>query len=99
MQDVQFAIGRSSKMAVAFWYPVDGKPWYGSGHYSVNCDWIALDLSVGSSVPTKVASRSSWPAASAFSLLLSVVSICLSVFVGYNVSRNKAVAFTPMDHL
>ncbi|KAL5700854.1 hypothetical protein ACHQM5_026257 [Ranunculus cassubicifolius] len=98
-QDVQFAIGRSTKLAVAFWYPVDGKPWYGSGHYSINCDWIALDIAVGSSAPIKVASRSSWPAASAFSLLLSVVSICLSVFVGYTVSKNKSIPFTPMDHL
>ncbi|KAF5200028.1 heme binding protein [Thalictrum thalictroides] len=98
-QDVQFAIGSSSKLAVAFWYPIDGKPWYGSGHYSINCDWISLDMSAGSSVLTKMASRSSWPAASAFSLLLSVVALCLSLFVGYAVSRNKSIPFTPMDHL
>ncbi|PIA61053.1 hypothetical protein AQUCO_00300519v1 [Aquilegia coerulea] len=98
-QDVQFAIGSSSKLAVAFWYPTDGKPWHGSGHYSINCDWISLDMSAGSSDLTKMASRSSWPAASAFSLLLSVVALCLSLFVGYAVSRNKSIPFTPMDHL
>ncbi|OVA16793.1 Cytochrome c-552/DMSO reductase-like [Macleaya cordata] len=99
-QDVQFSIGQSSNMAVAFWYPIDGKPWHGSGHYSVSCDWLPLDVSLGSSVVTKAASRSSgWDAASAFSLLLSVAAFCLSVFVGYYVSKNKSIPFTPMDHL
>nr|DAD33104.1 TPA_asm: hypothetical protein HUJ06_011955 [Nelumbo nucifera] len=101
-QDVQFTIGQTSKLAVAFWYPVDGNPWHGSAHYSINCDWVPLDISVGSSVLNKVASTSgsSWDAASAFALLLSVVSLCLSIFIGYRVSKTKSIIpFTPMDHL
>ncbi|KAJ4954354.1 hypothetical protein NE237_011137 [Protea cynaroides] len=98
-QDVQFTIGQPSKLSVAFWYPVDGNPWHGSGHYSVSCDWLLLDISPGSTLPTKVDSTNSWDAASAFSLLLSVVSFCLSVFVGYWVSKAKSVPFTPLDHL
>ncbi|GFZ19300.1 protein kinase superfamily protein [Actinidia rufa] len=27
-----FNIGKSSNLSIAFWYPVDGKPWQGSGH-------------------------------------------------------------------
>ncbi|KAF6170941.1 hypothetical protein GIB67_014758 [Kingdonia uniflora] len=99
-QDVQFAIGQSSKMAVAFWYPIGGKPWHGSAHYSINCDWVPLDItSLGTSAFTKTSSRSSWDAASAFSLLLSVLAFCLSAFIGYAVSRNKSIHFTPMDRL
>ncbi|KAF8394677.1 hypothetical protein HHK36_020893 [Tetracentron sinense] len=98
-QDVQFKIGETSKFSVAFWYPVDGKPWHGSGHYSVSCDWVPLEISLGGSVLTKATSRSSWDAASAFSLLLSVVSFCVSVFVGYWVSKTKSVPFTPIDRL
>ncbi|KAA8536733.1 hypothetical protein F0562_029211 [Nyssa sinensis] len=98
-QDVQFTIGEASKFSVAFWYPVDGKPWHGAGHYSVSCDWVPLDISSGSSVLTKMASRNSWDAASAFALILSVVSFCISVFVGYWVSRGKARSFEPIDGL
>ncbi|KAG9457829.1 hypothetical protein H6P81_002337 [Aristolochia fimbriata] len=94
-QDVQFTIGQSNKIAVAFWYPVDGKPWSGFQHYSINCDWIPLDIF---SPPSP--SGGSWNAALAFTLLLSVTSLCVSVFVGYWSTRtNKAVAFTPIDHL
>ncbi|KAF8401317.1 hypothetical protein HHK36_012251 [Tetracentron sinense] len=98
-QDVQFVIGETSKLSVAFWYPVDGNPWHGSGHYSVSCDWVPLDISLGGSVLTKATSRRSWDAASVFSLILSVVSFCISIFVGYWVSKTKSVPFTPMDHL
>ncbi|KAF9619853.1 hypothetical protein IFM89_009604 [Coptis chinensis] len=98
-QDVQFTISQSSKVAVAFWYPIDGKPWRGSEHYSVSCDWVLLDIPSGSSVITRASSSSSWEAASAFSLLLSLVSFCLSVFVGYWVSKNKSVPFMPMNNL
>ncbi|GFZ07224.1 heme binding protein [Actinidia rufa] len=98
-QDVQFTIGQSSKFSVAFWYPVDGNPWHGSGHYSVSCDWLPLDISAGSSVLSKSASGSSWDAASAFALLLSVVAFCSSVFLGYWVSKAKQVPFTPIDNL
>ncbi|KAI5658549.1 hypothetical protein M9H77_27342 [Catharanthus roseus] len=98
-QDVQFTIGQSSKFSAAFWYPDGGNPWHGSGHYSIGCDWIYIDVSPGSSKPSKVASGSSWEAASAFALLLSVVSLCLSIFVGYRVTNGKNVPFTPMDSL
>nr|BAJ99999.1 predicted protein [Hordeum vulgare subsp. vulgare] len=43
MQDAQFTIGEPSNMAVAFWYPTDGKPWSNSQHYSASCDWLTLD--------------------------------------------------------
>ncbi|XP_057493081.1 uncharacterized protein LOC130778579 [Actinidia eriantha] len=98
-QDVQFTIGQSSKFSVAFWYPIDGNPWHGSGHYTVSCDWLPLDISAGSSVLSKSASESSWDAASAFALLLSVFAFCSSVFVGYRVSKGKQVPFTPIDDL
>ncbi|ERN03117.1 hypothetical protein AMTRI_Chr02g220920 [Amborella trichopoda] len=97
-QDVQFVIGQSSKMAVAFWYPVDNRPWSGSQHYSAHCDWIPLDISLGSTNVHR-GSSSSWDAANAFSLLLSVVAFCMSVFVGYWVRKSKSVPFTPIDHL
>ncbi|KAJ7973077.1 heme binding [Quillaja saponaria] len=54
-QDAQFTIGSLSMMSVAFWYPVDGQPWHGSGHYSVNCDWVPLDVSLGTSSLNKSA--------------------------------------------
>ncbi|KAG5525448.1 hypothetical protein RHGRI_031939 [Rhododendron griersonianum] len=86
-QDVQFSIAQSSKFSAAFWYPVDGNPWHGSGHYTVSCDWVPLDISSGSSALSKSVSGNSWDAASAVALLLSVVSLCLSVFVGYQATR------------
>ncbi|XP_021812950.1 uncharacterized protein LOC110755931 [Prunus avium] len=98
-QDVQFTIGGSSKMSVAFWYPVDGKPWHGSGHYSVSCDWVPIDISLGSSVLTMARPRSSVSAASVFALLLSVISLCASVFIGYWVVKPQTVQFTPMENL
>ncbi|KAJ7977679.1 heme binding [Quillaja saponaria] len=98
-QDTQFTIGGSSMMSVAFWYPVDDQPWHGSGHYSVGCDWVPLDISLGASLLSKSAQSGSWNVASAFSLLLSVASLCLSVFVSYRVFRPKSVPFTPMENL
>lgn len=99
-QDVQFKIGESSKLSVAFWYPVDRNPWHGSGHYTINCDWVPLDISSGSSLLTKSAPGSSdGSTASVFALLLSVVSLCVSVFVGYRVIKPKSVPFTPMENL
>ncbi|CAM8942619.1 unnamed protein product [Rhodiola kirilowii] len=96
-QDAQFTIGQTSKIAVAFWYPVDGNPWHGSGHYSVNCDWLPFEITPGIVKLEKGSSGSSWNGASAFSLVLSVVSLCTSIFVGYWVSKNKSVPFTPME--
>ncbi|GAV83061.1 EB_dh domain-containing protein [Cephalotus follicularis] len=96
-QDVQFTIGGSSMMSAAFWYPVDGNPWQGSGHYTINCDWVPFDISLGSSILTKSAPKSS--ATSAFALLFSVVSLCLSVFMVYRVSKSKSEPYTPMENL
>ncbi|KAL9435519.1 hypothetical protein AB3S75_021734 [Citrus x aurantiifolia] len=99
-QDVQFKIGESSKLSVAFWYPVDRNPWHGSGHYTINCDWVPLDISSGSALLTKSAPGSSGGStASVFALLLSVVSLCVSVFVGYRVIKPNSVPFTPMENL
>ncbi|KAL2514032.1 heme binding [Forsythia ovata] len=99
-QDVQFTIGQSSKFSAAFWYPVDGNPWHGSGHYTVSCDWVPLDVTPGSSTQVKVASGSSWDAAAGFAFLISIVAFCVSIFVGYWVSKTKnAISFTPIDRL
>ncbi|XAR53743.1 hypothetical protein NMG60_11022410 [Bertholletia excelsa] len=96
-QDVQFSIDQSTKFSVAFWYPVDGKPWHGSGHYTVSCDWVPLDVSPGTiSVLRKAASQSAWDVTSAFALLLSVVSFCVSVFVKCWVSKSRGVSFVPL---
>ncbi|XP_052205501.1 uncharacterized protein LOC127810201 isoform X2 [Diospyros lotus] len=97
-QDAQFTIGKTSKVSIAFWYPTDGKPWHGSGHYSISCDWVALDILAGSSGSSKT-HKNPWDAATAFSLLFSVVAFCLSVFVGHRVSTQKGVPFTPMNNL
>ena len=99
LQDVQFTIGGSSKMSVAFWYPVDGNPWVGSGHYTINCDWVLLDIASGGSMLTKSAPSSSWDATSAFALLFSVAALCIAIFVAYQVSRPKNIPFTPMENL
>ncbi|KAK8540989.1 hypothetical protein V6N13_061037 [Hibiscus sabdariffa] len=78
-QDVQFTIGGSSKMSVALWYPVGGNPWHGSGHYTINCDWVVLDIASGGSNLTGSAKpSSSWDVASAFSLLFSVAALCVA---------------------
>ncbi|CAN6567406.1 unnamed protein product [Malus baccata var. baccata] len=98
-QDVQFTIGGSSKMSVAFWYPLDKKPWHGSGHYSISCDWVPLDISSRSSLLTTARPSSSVNAASVFALLLSVISLCASVFIGYWVVKPKTFQFTPMENL
>lgn len=86
-------------MAVAFWYPVDGNPWHGAQHYSINCEWLPLDIVESSGILSRPDSRSSWDYTTAFSLLLSVISLCVSVFVGYWVSRIRNVPFTPIDRL
>lgn len=99
MQDVQLTIGQPSKFSAAFWYPVDGNPWHGSGHFSIGCDWVPLDISPGTSALTKISSGNSWDAASGFALILSVLALCISVFVGYWVRRSNAVPFVPMDRL
>ncbi|OMO82106.1 hypothetical protein COLO4_23213 [Corchorus olitorius] len=99
IQDVQFTIGGSSKMSVAFWYPVGGNPWDGSGHYTINCDWVSLDIASGGSLLTKSAPSSSWDASSAFALLFSVAALCVAIFVAYQVSRPKSIPFTPMENL
>ncbi|XP_078443165.1 heme binding protein [Wolffia australiana] len=96
-QDVQFTIGQSSKVAVAFWYPSDGKPWKKSDHYSVSCDWIPLEFISASS--TLAISRGSWDASSAFTIILSIVALITSFFVVFWASKAKSLPFTPIDRL
>ncbi|TVU47300.1 hypothetical protein EJB05_06895 [Eragrostis curvula] len=100
-QDAQFTIGQPSKMAVAFWYPTDGKAWSNSDHYSASCDWLALDIQPSfEAAHYRPAPNRSWDAATAFALLLSVVAIGVSIFVGYLVSKNKNnVQFTPLQQI
>ncbi|KAK1398751.1 Cytochrome c-552DMSO reductase-like, heme-binding domain containing protein [Heracleum sosnowskyi] len=102
-QDAQFAIGKPTKFSVAFWYPENTKPWHGSGHYSINCDWIPLDIVSGSTGPTGVPrepQRSSWNTATVFSFLFSLAAFSTSIFVGYRVdSSSKTIPFTPMENL
>ncbi|XP_022728069.1 uncharacterized protein LOC111283734 [Durio zibethinus] len=98
-QDVQFTIGGSSKMSAAFWFPVNGNPWVGSGHYTINCDWVPLDVDSGGSILTKSSPNSSWDATSAFNLLFSIAALCIAIFVACKVSRPKGVPFTPMENL
>ncbi|KAJ8899143.1 hypothetical protein K2173_011140 [Erythroxylum novogranatense] len=88
-QDAQFTIGLPGKMSVAFWYPVDGNPWHGSGHYSISCDWIPLDIHPARSMLAKLSSHGSQDIASAFSLLFSVGALCLSTFAAFMVTRSR----------
>ena len=48
---------------------------------------------------TKVRQSNSVSAASVFALLLSVISLCASVFIGYWVVKPKTIPFTPMENL
>ncbi|KAM7274999.1 hypothetical protein ACFE04_016865 [Oxalis oulophora] len=95
--DAQLTIGGLSKLSAAFWYPVDGTPWHGSGHYTINCDWVPLDIPASGRALTKSSPGGS--TGSAFALLFSVVALCLSVFVMYRMVSPKAIAFTPMENL
>ncbi|KAG6486329.1 uncharacterized protein LOC122008770 isoform X2 [Zingiber officinale] len=101
-QDAQFTIGQTSKVAVAFWYPTDGKPWSKSQHFSASCNWLALDVAPASELSSvsPVSPRiGPSDAATSFALLLSVVSFCLTIFIGYWVSKTRPVPFTPIDSL
>lgn len=99
-QDAQFSIGQSSKFSAAFWYPGDGNPWHGSGHYTVSCDWVPVDVVRGYYTQGKAGSGNSWDAANAFAFVLSVVALAVSIFVGYLlVSKSKSIPFTPIDRL
>ncbi|XP_011079537.1 uncharacterized protein LOC105163032 [Sesamum indicum] len=96
-QDVQFTIGKSSKMSAALWYPMFGRRWHGSAHYSISCDWILLDFISGGSEPNN---GSPWNVATAFSLLFSVLAFCMTVFIVHRLSRiNRTGNFVPMDNL
>ncbi|KAK4775543.1 hypothetical protein SAY87_023504 [Trapa incisa] len=97
-QDAQFTVGGSTKMSAAFWYPVGGNPWHGSSHFSINCDWVSMDISSGKShVDKNTSSASSWDAESAFSLLFSVISLCLSIYVIYRIYGSKSAQYKPME--
>lgn len=86
-------------MSAAFWYPLDGKEWHGSGHYTINCDWTPLDISSGSATLTVPAPSSSRDVTGAFALLFSVASLCISVYVAYRISKPNNPQFIPMENL
>ena len=97
VQDAQFSIGQSSKFSAALWYPGEGNPWHGEAHYTVSCDWVAMDVVRGYSTHKEVGS---WDGASAFAFVISVVALAVSIFVGYLlVSKSKSIDFTPIDRL
>ncbi|XP_004984604.2 FIP1[III]-like protein [Setaria italica] len=78
-QDAQFTIGQPSNMAVAFWYPTDGKEWSDSEHYSSSCNWLILDIQPSSEATYyRPAPNRSWDAVTGFALLLSVVTAALA---------------------
>lgn len=98
VQDAQFTIGKSSKFSAALWYPIDGNPWHGSGHYTVSCDWVAMDVAPAGYYKEAVSGRS-WDAAAAFGFVVSLVALVVSIFVGYLVvSKTKAISFSQIYH-
>ncbi|KAL3652932.1 hypothetical protein CASFOL_002613 [Castilleja foliolosa] len=100
-QDSQFTIDKSSKFSAAFWYPVDGQPWHGSEKYSISCDWIALDFISGSlGSPRHLTEARGMLPLSYLSHLLSVVALCVSVFIGRRMTtNNRTASFVQMDNL
>ncbi|XP_010413283.1 PREDICTED: uncharacterized protein LOC104699643 [Camelina sativa] len=98
-QDVQFTIGSPAKMSVAFWYPMESKPWHGSGHYTINCDWIPLDISSGSSSGlTASAVKGSSDGTSIAAIVFSLISLVVSGFIAYRLFTPRNVPFTPMEN-
>lgn len=98
-QDVQFTLGSTAKMSVAFWYPMDSKPWHGSGHYTINCDWIPLDISLGSSSGLVASTvKGSSDGTSITAIVMSMISLVVSGFIAYKLFSPKNVAFTPMEN-
>ncbi|KAK1386380.1 hypothetical protein POM88_024115 [Heracleum sosnowskyi] len=64
------------------------------------CDWVTLDMTSTSSAQTKAASGNSSNVISAFALILSVIALCISVSIGYAITRNNNTGpFIPMDRL
>lgn len=99
LQDVQFTLGSTAKMSVAFWYPMDSKPWHGSGHYTINCDWIPLDISLGSSSGLVASTvKGSSDGTSITAIVMSMISLVVSGFIAYKLFSPKNVAFTPMEN-
>ncbi|CAH9082580.1 unnamed protein product [Cuscuta epithymum] len=79
-QDAQFTIGKSSKISAALWYPVDGKPWHGSAHYSISCDWVSMNIMAGRhSDSAEAVVSSGQDVATALSLLFFVVAFYTSL--------------------
>lgn len=99
-QDAQFAVDKSTNFSVAFWYPENMKSWHGSGHYSINCDWIPLDIVSASIGAPKEEQSSSWNTATVLSFLFSLAAFSTSIFVGYRAASSpKSIPFTPMETL
>eukprot|EP01018_Ginkgo_biloba_P009436 Gb_19087 [translate_table: standard] len=97
-QDVQFVIGQTKKFSAAFWYPVNDKPWLGSSHYAVNCDWVPLEIISAEKESRTVSSSRGFDALNSFSLLLSLAAFAVSLFVGWWVRKNKSLSFTPVGN-
>ncbi|KMZ69661.1 Heme binding protein [Zostera marina] len=98
-QDVQFAIGKEGKLSVAFWYPVNGVGWRGHQHYTVSCDWLPFKISPASG---NSPSEEKWDATTGFTLVLSILSIGLSVCIGFfsfKTRSSSSIPFTPMDRM
>ncbi|CAK9868417.1 unnamed protein product [Sphagnum jensenii] len=95
-QDVQFTIGATHRMAAAFWYPLNNEAWESSQHYSASCDWLTLEILPGIGTGLN-RSKVGNATVSAFSLLLSLAALSVSVAVGWWVRQTSRVAsFNPI---
>ncbi|KAH9290372.1 hypothetical protein KI387_034489, partial [Taxus chinensis] len=80
-QDVQFVIGEVHKFSAAFWYPINGNPWIGSGHYSVNCDWVTLEITPAEKEGHRLFSTKLLNPLNVISLILSLAAFGVSLFI------------------
>jgi hypothetical protein len=83
-------------MAAAFWYPLNNEAWERSQHYSASCDWLTLEILPGIGTGLN-RSKVGNVTVSAFSLLLSLAAVSVSVAVGWWVRQTSRVAsFNPI---
>ncbi|KAJ7295588.1 hypothetical protein O6H91_01G029900 [Diphasiastrum complanatum] len=98
-QDVQFTIGEVHRFAAAFWYPFNNMPWSPSQHYSVNCDWVPLEV-----VPASVKSSTGFSSQvvfsmSSFALVLALAALLTSVTIFFWVRTSNKLRFASIDTL